>query len=156
MQNEISFSKITLEIPTYDCLLLLARSTIVNWLKRGKMCSNYVCWPGHDRSEGKKVWFLKSEKIGKKNAKKCCGLCCRAAIISWFFFKAQNPRLINESGFKSRAAYDGPRTVVSEEIIWRNRVTKNWEHMSDSFWIRVYLRSCLDLLNHWWQSSIHN
>ena len=43
--------------------------------------------------------------------KKCCGLCCRAAIISWFFFKTQNPRLINESGFKSRAAYDGACTV---------------------------------------------
>ena len=27
------------------------------------------------------------------------------------FFKAQNPRLINESGLKSRAAYDGARTV---------------------------------------------
>ena len=28
--------------------------------------------------------------------------------------KTQNPRLINESGFKSRAAYDGARTVSEE------------------------------------------
>ena len=30
---------------------------------------NYVCWPGRDRLEGKKVRFLKSEKIGKKAKK---------------------------------------------------------------------------------------
>jgi hypothetical protein len=35
------------------------------------------------------------------------GLSCRAAIISWLFFKTQNLRLINESSFKSRVAYDG-------------------------------------------------
>ena len=29
---------------------------------------NYVCWPGRDQSEGEKVLFLKSEKIGKKIA----------------------------------------------------------------------------------------
>ena len=29
------------------------------------------------------------------------------------FFKTQNPQLINESGFKSRAAYNGARTIVS-------------------------------------------
>ena len=35
--------------------------------------------------------------------------------------------------------------------------SKNWTILfSDSFRIRVYLQSCLDLLNHWWQSSIHN
>ena len=34
-----------------------------------------------------------------------------AAYTTKNFFKAQNPRLINESGFKSRAAYDGARTV---------------------------------------------
>ena len=39
-------------------------------------------------------------------------LCCRSAIISWFSFKSQNPRFINKSGFKSRAAYDGVRTVL--------------------------------------------
>jgi hypothetical protein len=40
------------------------------------------------------------------------GLCCRAAYTTKNFFKTQNPWLINESGFKSRAAYDGARTVV--------------------------------------------
>ena len=35
-------------------------------------------------------------------------------------FLAQNPRLITKSGFKSRAAYDGARTV---HILDRNRMT---------------------------------
>jgi hypothetical protein len=34
-----------------------------------------------------------------------------AACITKNFFKTQNSRLINQSGFKSRAAYDGARTV---------------------------------------------
>ena len=42
---------------------------------------------------------------------KKCSLCFRAAINSRFFFKPQNPRLRNKSGFKSRAAYDGQRRL---------------------------------------------
>ena len=65
-----------------------------------------------DLSEkGKKVIFSKSEKISKKSRNNGRGLCCRASYISISLFKAQNPRLINESGFKSRAANDGARTV---------------------------------------------
>ena len=30
------------------------------------------------------------------------------------FFKTQKPRLINESGFKSRAGYNGVRTVDNQ------------------------------------------
>jgi hypothetical protein len=50
---------------------------------------------------------MRSEKIGEK----CFGLCCRAACITRNFSKTQNPWLINERGFKSRAAYDGAHTV---------------------------------------------
>ena len=71
--------------------------------------TNYVCWPGRNRSEGKKCAVFKKWK-------KCCGLCCRAAYTTKNFFKAQNPLLINKSGFKSRAAYDGARTVHSVDI----------------------------------------
>ena len=52
------------------------------------------------------------------------GLCYRAAIISRLFFKAQNPLLINESGFKSRAAYDGARTVNLMTL--KFGITKVW------------------------------
>ena len=48
-----------------------------------------------------------------KNRGKCWGLCCRAAYTGKNFFKTQNPRLINESNFKSRAAYDGAHTVLA-------------------------------------------
>jgi hypothetical protein len=56
-------------------------------------------------------------KREEKSRKKCCGLCCRAAYVIKNFFKAQNPLLINKSGFKLRAAYDGVRTVLSLKII---------------------------------------
>ena len=45
---------------------------------------------------------LRNEKIGEK----CCGLCCRAVCITRNFFRTQNPRLINESGSKSRLGYN--------------------------------------------------
>ena len=32
-------------------------------------------------------------------------------LLLYYFFKTHNPRLINESGFKLRVAYDGARTV---------------------------------------------
>ena len=32
-------------------------------------------------------------------------------VLQDTFLKTQNPRLINESGFKSRTAYNGARTV---------------------------------------------
>ena len=35
----------------------------------------------------------------------------RAACITRNFFNTQNPRLINESGLKSRATYDGACTL---------------------------------------------
>ena len=63
--------------------------------------------------KGKKGLFLRSEKIGKK----CCDLCCRAACITRYFFKTQNPRLINKSSFKSRAAYEGARTVLGIRLL---------------------------------------
>ena len=50
-------------------------------------------------------------KIHKKSRNFCCGLCCRSACITRNFFKTQNPRLINKSGFILRAAYDGACTV---------------------------------------------
>ena len=53
-----------------------------------------------------------SENIGKK----CCGLCYRAACITKNFLKTHNPQLINESGFKSRAAYDGACMVYGMEL----------------------------------------
>ena len=40
------------------------------------------------------------------------GLHCRAVCITRNFSEPQNPQLIIESGFKSRAGYDGARTVV--------------------------------------------
>ena len=61
----------------------------------------YVCWPGRKQSEGKKVGFLKSEK----------NEAAERLILQKNFFKAQNPRLINKSGFKLRGAYDGAHTV---------------------------------------------
>ena len=59
---------------------------------------------------------------------KKCSLCFRAAIISRFFFKPQNPRLTSKRGFKSRVAQDVACTVgmqyqlpnvklVSQELI---------------------------------------
>ena len=69
------------------------------------------------RSNGReKSAVFKSVKIGKKANKLLrlmlqSGLCCRAAYVTRNFFKTQNPRLINESSFKSRGAYDGARTV---------------------------------------------
>ena len=57
----------------------------------------------------------KKWKIGKNISR---GLCCRAAYTAKNFFKTQNPRLINESGFKSRAAYDGACTVGRWVKIW--------------------------------------
>ena len=60
--------------------------------------------------KGEKVRFL-SEKIGKK----CCGLCCRVPCITKNFCKTQKTWLINKSGFKSRAAYDGMRTVFKKK-----------------------------------------
>ena len=75
---------------------------------------SYVCYCARTRQsieKGKKVRFLnpsRSEKIEKK----CCGLCCRAACITRNFFKTQNLQLINKSGFKSRAAYNGVRMVL--------------------------------------------
>jgi hypothetical protein len=37
-------------------------------------------------------------------------------LFSRNFFKPQNPRLINESGFKLRAAYDGTCTIVGKKM----------------------------------------
>ena len=53
-----------------------------------------------------------SENIGKK----CCGLCCREVYITRNVFRTQNLQLINESGFKSRAAYDGACMVYGMEL----------------------------------------
>ena len=39
-------------------------------------------------------------------------------IIQWNFFNLKNPRFIIESGFKSRAGYNGARTV----ILYQNEV----------------------------------
>ena len=50
-------------------------------------------------------------KSMKKTGKKCCRLCCRMACITRNFFKTQNSRLINESGFKSRETYNGTHKV---------------------------------------------
>ena len=61
--------------------------------------------------------FLKSEKIGKKSKKNAAAYDAERPLILDFFFKSQNPRLINESGFKLRAAYDGARTVFTILIL---------------------------------------
>ena len=50
-----------------------------------------------------------SEKIGEISY----GLYCRVVCITRNFFEFQNPRFIIESGFKSRADYNGARTVSS-------------------------------------------
>ena len=68
------------------------------------------------KKKEKKAIQLRSKRE-EKSRKKCCGLCCRAAYVIKNFFKAQNPLLINKSGFKLRAAYDGVRTVLSLKII---------------------------------------
>ena len=73
------------------------------------MCVCYCAKDGWIKQKGEKRFSpSKRKKIGKK----CCGLRFRAAFITRHFFKTQNPRLINESGFKLSAAYDGARTVV--------------------------------------------
>jgi hypothetical protein len=62
---------------------------------------------GKSFQEGKKciLW-----NMPKKNA---AVYAAERLMFLFHFFKAQNPRLINESGFKLRAAYDGARTVAS-------------------------------------------
>ena len=48
--------------------------------------------------------------------KKAAAYATERLIFLFHFFKAQNLRLINESGFKSRTAYDGARTVVTSSL----------------------------------------
>ena len=64
--------------------------------------------------------------------KLCCGLCCRAACITRNFFKTQNPQLINESGFNSRAAYNGVRTVLAYNVH-----IPDYEHPSKPFFNKL-------------------
>ena len=46
-----------------------------------------------------------------KNRVKILQLMMQSGLYYKKLFKTQNPRLRNKSGFKLRAAYDGPRTV---------------------------------------------
>ena len=46
------------------------------------------------------------------NGKSSCGLYCRAVCITRNISESQNPWFIIESGFKSRAGYNGARTVT--------------------------------------------
>ena len=51
-------------------------------------------------------------------------------IAEWFiftrnFFESQNPRFIIESGFKSRAGYNGARTVVSFQTLHTKKIWEN-------------------------------
>ena len=50
------------------------------------------------------------------NGKSSCGLYCRAVwvCITRNFSESQNPRLIIESTFKSRAGYNGAHTVYDK------------------------------------------
>ena len=41
------------------------------------------------------------------------------------FFRTQNPRLINDSGFKSRAGYNGTR-MLNQEIIQNHKDSKKY------------------------------
>ena len=45
------------------------------------------------------------------NGKNAAAYAAERLVLHKNFFKNQNPRLINKSGFKSRAAYDVARTV---------------------------------------------
>ena len=64
MQNEISFSKTTLEIAACStCYSTINRQDRKTNSFVCRYVFNFVCWPG---LEGKKVRFLKSEKIGEK------------------------------------------------------------------------------------------
>ena len=61
-------------------------------------------------------------KYAKENA---AAYAAEHLIFLFHFFKAQNPRLKNESGFKSRAAYDGAHTVYDHfclDLMIRHRV----------------------------------
>ena len=89
-----------------------------NHAKRNFIPQNNFIWGSSNLSNlGKKEkrWENALDFFMHIQEKKCCGLCCRAAYITRNFFKTQNPRLINESGFKSRAAYDGARTVAKNQ-----------------------------------------
>ena len=75
---------------------------------------------------------IREEKVSKrvKNAYcKICCLCFRAAIISWFFFKTQNPRLINESGLWWRAYGKFSFNILQEmfyKFLVETQVHRNW------------------------------
>ena len=65
-----------------------------------------------------KPWLVRSPSKNEKIGKKYYGLCCRAACITRNFFKTQNTQLINESGFKLRAANDG--------MVYEKRLSSSW------------------------------
>ena len=68
----------------------------------------YVCMQRTSRSIAKwekRCGPSKVKKLGKNAAAYAPACIARKKI------KTQNPRLMNESGFKSRAAYDGAGTV---------------------------------------------
>ena len=60
-----------------------------------------------------KEQFLNLSKSEKIN----CGLRYRAVCIPRNFSEPQNPQFIIESGFKSRAGYNGARRVVRHNYI---------------------------------------
>ena len=75
-----------------------------------------------------KTFFFPSIKKWKNRGKnrvsvqKCCGLWCRAVYITrGLFCRTQNPWLINESGFKSRAGYNGASTVFKFTNMYKQK-----------------------------------
>ena len=64
-----------------------------------------------------KRWENKVQSIKKKRKQqgKSCSLYCRAVCTTRNFYVPKNPRFIIESGFKSRAVYDGSCTVVGTQ-----------------------------------------
>ena len=65
-------------------------------------------------------------------------LCCRSPCITINFLKTQNPGLVNESGFKSRAGYYGVHTTSMHIILtWGTWLVARPPNPHASAWSRV-------------------
>ena len=91
--------------------------TVFNW--RNYVGNTYVGDYYHHRRN-----LSRSETIRKK----CCCLCCRVVYITRNFFNSQNPRLINQSGFKLRAGYNLARTIYN-----------NYGHVVRDLFVKILL-----------------
>ena len=64
--------------------------------------------------------FIKSENIGKIR----CSLYCRAVCVTRNISQTQYPRFLIESGFKSRAGYNGACTVLTSHKLGNDKKMK--------------------------------